>query len=189
MSSLITGGTGFIGAELARLLLKRGETKPVVLDLSSSTQRLDDIADRVNLVRGDVGDFSDVLNTVKVFKPDVIYHLGGMLSLPSEAHPQAAMRANVLGTFHVLEAARLFGVRQCFSRARLGPMVWISTGTLSMIIHCNDRTYSMGPLKYLANIWGASTNESMGSISAGFGTRSSSGLASKRLPLSNTRHG
>lgn len=112
MASLITGGTGFLGVELTRLLLERGETKPVLLDLSPSTQRLDDVADRVNLVRGDLGNFSDVLDTVKASKPDVIYHLGGMLTLLSEAHPSAAMRANVLGTFHVLEAARLFGVRQ-----------------------------------------------------------------------------
>jgi threonine 3-dehydrogenase len=64
------------------------------------------------MVRGDLGNFSDVLNTVKATQPDVIYHLGGMLSLPSEADPPAALRANVLGTFHVLEAARLFEVRQ-----------------------------------------------------------------------------
>jgi threonine 3-dehydrogenase len=35
-----------------------------------------------------------------------------MLSVPSDADPAAAMRANALGTFHVLEAARLFGVPQ-----------------------------------------------------------------------------
>ena len=120
MAPLITGGTGFIGAEIVRLLLKRGETKPVILDLSPSTQRLDDVADRVDFVRGDLGDFSDVLNTVKASNPDVIYHLGGMLSSPSEAHPQAAMRANVLGTFHVLEAARLFGVRQVLFSSTIG---------------------------------------------------------------------
>jgi nucleoside-diphosphate-sugar epimerase len=95
MATLITGGTGFIGAEIVRLLLKRGETKPVVLDLSPSTQRLDDVADRVDFLRGDLEDFSDVLNTVKASNPDVIYHLGGMLSSPSEAHPQAAMRQAV----------------------------------------------------------------------------------------------
>lgn len=120
MASLITGGTGFLGVELARLLLKRGETKPVLLDLSPSTQRLDDVADRVDLVRGDLGDFSDILDAIKTSKPDVIFHLGGMLSLPSEAHPSAAMRANVLGTFHVLEAARLFGVRQVLFSSSLG---------------------------------------------------------------------
>jgi threonine 3-dehydrogenase len=42
----------------------------------------------------------------------VIYHLGGMLSVPSDADPAASFRANAMGTFHVLEAARLLGVAQ-----------------------------------------------------------------------------
>ncbi len=112
MASLITGGTGFIGAEVTRLLLERGEQKPVLFDINPSLKRLDDVADRVELVRGDLGNFSHVLNAVKQANPQVIYHLGGMLSAPSDADPPAAMRANALGTFHVLEAARLFDVPQ-----------------------------------------------------------------------------
>ena len=119
MSVLITGGTGFIGTEVARLLLERGEKKPVVLDINPSPQRLGDIANRVEVVRGDLGNFSDILNAVKATRPEVIYHLGSMLSVPSEADPPASLRANVLGTFHVLEAARLFEVRQVlFSSTR-----------------------------------------------------------------------
>jgi nucleoside-diphosphate-sugar epimerase len=74
----------------------------------------------VNIIRGDLGTFSDVLNAVKATQPEVIYHLGGMFSLPAEADPPAALRANVLGTFHVLEAARLFGVRQVLFTSTLG---------------------------------------------------------------------
>jgi nucleoside-diphosphate-sugar epimerase len=112
MTTLITGGTGFIGAELVRLLLAKGETDLVVLDINPSTKRLDDVAARVKVVRGDLGNFSHVLNAVKDARPSVIYHLGGMLSVPSDADPAAALRANALGTFHVLEAARLFEVSQ-----------------------------------------------------------------------------
>lgn len=112
MAALITGGTGFIGAEIVRTLLAKGEKKLVVFDINPSPHRLGDLADRVELVRGDLGNFSHVLNAVRAAKPDVIYHLGGMLSVPSEADPPAAIRANALGTFHVLEAARLFEARQ-----------------------------------------------------------------------------
>jgi threonine 3-dehydrogenase len=112
MNVLITGGTGVIGAEIARLLLGREGVKPVAFDFNPSSQRLGDSAKQVHILRGDLGIFSDVLNAVKATRPEVIYHLGGMLSLPAEADPPAALRANVLGTFHVLEAARLFDVRQ-----------------------------------------------------------------------------
>jgi len=120
MAVLITGGTGFIGVEVARILLKKGEKRPVVFDINPSTKRLDEIADQVKLVRGDLGNFSHVLDVVKRAKPSVIYHLGGMLSVPSDADPAAALRANALGTFHVLEAAKLFNVSQVLFSSTIG---------------------------------------------------------------------
>ncbi|MCC6444499.1 MAG: NAD-dependent epimerase/dehydratase family protein [Armatimonadetes bacterium] len=112
MAVLITGGAGFLGSAVVRCLLARGESRPFVLHRSPSVQRLADVLDRVELVRGDLGNFSHVLEAVRKAKPTAIYHLGGMLSMPSEADPASAMQANVLGMFHVLEAARLFEVPQ-----------------------------------------------------------------------------
>jgi threonine 3-dehydrogenase len=120
MTVLITGGTGFTGAEVARILLNKGEKRPILFDINPSTQRLDDITDEVEVVRGDLGNFSHVLDIVQKVKPDVIYHLGGMLSAPSDADPAAALRANALGTFHVLETARLFDVSQVLFSSTIG---------------------------------------------------------------------
>jgi len=110
MSILVTGGTGFIGAQVIRLLLERGQKDIVAFDINPSTKLLDDVVDRIEVVRGDLGNFSHVLNAVKTFRPSVIYHLGGMLSVPSDADHAASFRANAMGTFHVLEAARLFQI-------------------------------------------------------------------------------
>ena len=112
MTVLVTGGAGFVGAELVRTLREAGEERPVVFDISSFARRLDGVHDQVELLQGDLGESSQVLNAVKTVRPGVIYHLGGMLSAPSDADPAAALRANALGTYHVLEAARLFDVRQ-----------------------------------------------------------------------------
>ena len=112
MTALITGGTGYIAAELVRILLGKGEKRPVAFDVNLSASRLDDVADQIELVQGDLGDFSQVLNAVKDARPSVIYHLGSMLTLAAEEEPAAALRANALGTFYVLEAARLFDVPQ-----------------------------------------------------------------------------
>ncbi len=112
MTIVITGGTGFIGSEVVRMLLNQGEQRPVVFHASGNTQRLDDVLDQVELVRGDLANFSHVLDIVKKARPRAIYHLGAMLSTPSDADHTAAMQTNVMGTFHVLEAARLFEVPQ-----------------------------------------------------------------------------
>lgn len=119
MTSLITGGSGLMGVEVVRLLLEKGE-KPVVFSRNPATPKLADVADHVEGIAGDLGNFSQVLNAVKKTQPDVIYHMGGMLSVPSDADPAGAIQANVLGTFHVLEAARLFEVPQVLFASSLG---------------------------------------------------------------------
>jgi threonine 3-dehydrogenase len=120
MTTLVTGGTGFIGAQVVRILLEKGEKGLVVFDINPSTKLLDDLADQVQVVRGDLGNFSHVLSVVKAHRPKVIYHLGGMLSVPSDADNAASFRANAMGTFHVLEAARLFEVPQVLFSSTLG---------------------------------------------------------------------
>ena len=108
-----------MGAEVVRLLLNKGE-KPVVFSRNPNTSRLADLAESVEGIAGDLGNFSHVLNAVETTRPDVIYHMGALLSVPSDADQAASMQANVLGTFHVLEAARLFGVPQVLFTSSLG---------------------------------------------------------------------
>jgi threonine 3-dehydrogenase len=109
---LITRGTGFIGAEVARALIGRGTTGITLFDVHDSRRRLEDIGDRVTIVKGDVGIFSHVLDAVRSSRAEIIYHLGAMLSVPSEQDPPAAFHANAIGTFHIFEAARLFDVKR-----------------------------------------------------------------------------
>ncbi|MBU1207531.1 MAG: NAD-dependent epimerase/dehydratase family protein [Proteobacteria bacterium] len=109
MSFLITGGYGLIGSELARMLVKKGE-KVWVLDKWIVPQRFTGIEGKVTSLQADLGNFSKILEAVKESSPKVIFHLGGMLSLPSNADPQSALATNVVGTYHVLEAARLFDI-------------------------------------------------------------------------------
>ena len=120
MATLITGGAGFIGLEVVRLLLSRGEKRPLVMSRNPSPKRLGDVADEVEVMRGDLGNFSHVLEAVKSARPQVIYHLGATLSIPSEADPASAMQTNAMGTFHVLEAARLFDVPQVVFASSVG---------------------------------------------------------------------
>jgi threonine 3-dehydrogenase len=120
MGTLITGGTGFIGAEVARTLVRRGSSDLTVFDINDSPQRLDEIAAHVTIRKGDLGNFAQVLDAVRTSGPDVIYHLGGMLSLPSERNPQAAFQANAMGTYHVLEAARIVGVAKVVFSSTIG---------------------------------------------------------------------
>lgn len=119
MATLVTGGTGFIGAEVARVLAKRGE-KIVVFDINDRKTLLKGVEDKVTIVKGDVSNYSHVLNVVKNYHIEVIYHLASMLSLPSDADPWSSFRVNAQGTFQVLEAARILGVKKVIFSSTLG---------------------------------------------------------------------
>jgi threonine 3-dehydrogenase len=120
MGVMVTGGTGLLGAGLLRLLLEKGEEDVVAFDRNPAKKNLDDLAERVTFVQGDLGIFSHVLEAVSHHRPRTIYHLGAMLTIPSNADPPSAFQANVAGTFHVLEAARLFKVEKILFASSIG---------------------------------------------------------------------
>ena len=73
MTVLITGGAGFIGAQLAREFLRRGE-RVVVFD-KAVHDRLFEGEKNVSLVRGDITSAHEVLNVVRDHKVHTIFHL------------------------------------------------------------------------------------------------------------------
>ena len=120
MSILITGGTGFIGAEIVRQLLARGEEELHVLHRSGNFRRLQDVAERLDFIRVDLADTARMGEVVAATRPRVILHLGAVLTGPGEADPQAATAANVFGTYALLEAARRQGVEQFLFASSIG---------------------------------------------------------------------
>lgn len=120
MPILVTGGAGFIGREVIKLLLESGEDRPVIFSRNPTPERLGALAEQVDVFAGDVGNFSHVLSAVQAAAPTVIYHLGAMLSVPSDADPTSALQTNAMGTFYVLEAARLLGVKQVIFSSSVG---------------------------------------------------------------------
>jgi len=123
MSVLVTGGTGFIGSHLARRLVKEG--KDVILfDIAPNFRLIDDIRDDVQVVRGDLAVWADVVDSVKKCEVEDIFHLGAVLSAAAESSPMTAFGVNFLGTLNVLEAARILGVQKVLyssSVASYGP--------------------------------------------------------------------
>ncbi|MEK7353391.1 MAG: NAD-dependent epimerase/dehydratase family protein [Chloroflexota bacterium] len=118
MTKLITGGSGQIGAELAHILVNRGEDV-VIFDIFKSS-RLKDIENKLTFVRGNVGIWSEVMDVVKNNKITQIYHMGAMLTFESESNPWASFQSNVVGTYNVLEAVRLLDVEKIMFTSSIG---------------------------------------------------------------------
>lgn len=106
MKVVVTGGAGFIGANLCRqLLVTDGVSEVVALDDLSSGDAANLEAVDARLVIGDFVD-PDVLDDVLPGTASVV-HLGARPSVPrSLADPLASHHANATGTLQVLEAVR-----------------------------------------------------------------------------------
>jgi len=110
--ALVTGGAGFIGSHLAAGLLGEGWRVRVLDDFSSGREsNLADVADALDLIRGDVRDEATLARAVAGV--DVVFHQAAVASVPrSIAEPLRTNSINLDGTLQVLEAARRAGVRR-----------------------------------------------------------------------------
>ena len=108
MRVVITGGAGFIGANLAREMEKSGLDVAAVDDLSTGSRaNLEGLA--AELHEGTVLD-TDLLDKV-LAGADAVVHLAARPSVPrSIQDPLGCHEANVTGTVQVLEAVRRAGV-------------------------------------------------------------------------------
>jgi threonine 3-dehydrogenase len=111
MKALITGGSGLLGSELARWLVTQDQ-RPVLLDIAPPGWRLHGLENALDFVRGTFTDRKRLIETIKAHGIDTVFHLGGMLSLPSEEDPERAVQVNAVGTVDVLEAARRANVKR-----------------------------------------------------------------------------
>jgi len=107
---LVTGGAGFIGSNLVRALLERGE-QVRVLDNFSTGSRSNLAGLDLEIVEGELRSYERVHNAVR--GSEVVYHLGALGSVPrSVQDPLTSSAVNVEGTLNVLLAARDEGVRR-----------------------------------------------------------------------------
>jgi UDP-N-acetylglucosamine/UDP-N-acetyl-alpha-D-glucosaminouronate 4-epimerase len=107
---LVTGGAGFVGANLVRALLERGDDVRVLDNFSTGNRgNLEDLG--VEIVEGELRSYERVHAATR--GAEVVYHLGALGSVPrSVQDPLTSNAVNVEGTLNVLLAARDEGVRR-----------------------------------------------------------------------------
>jgi len=108
MRVLITGGAGFIGSNIARRLLERGDDVTIIDNLTGG--REDAVPKGAVFVRGDIRDPAALEDVCDV---DVIFHEAAVRSVPrSLDEPRLTHESNVNGTLNLLLAAERHGVKR-----------------------------------------------------------------------------
>lgn len=110
MKALVTGGAGFVGSNLVRMLLNNNHTVSVLDDLSTGYQKNLTGLD-VNFIHGDICDAA--LTEKAADGMDVIFHLAASVGRQKSLNnPHRDSEVNLIGTTNVLEAARKSGVQR-----------------------------------------------------------------------------
>ena len=107
----LTGGTGFIGANLARALLARGYEVHLLNRATHATWRIERIRRDVALHVVDLADSSSVRDAFRTIRPELLFHLAqaGGYSWQTNVGDMAA--TNYLACINLLQAAKEFDTR------------------------------------------------------------------------------
>ena len=125
---LVTGGGGFIGSHVLKALLRQ-RIPTISFDMSPIDNAVSSVLTKEELtqvesVAGDICDFPALCRTIKEHQITHIVHLASMLIDAAASDPYRASQVMNGGFVHVLEAARLFGLRKVVwasSMAVFGP--------------------------------------------------------------------
>jgi len=103
-SFLITGATGFIGANLARRLIKEGAEVHILTRKQSNRWRLQDILQKVHEHRVDLRDYERLCKVVQDIRPKFIFHCATYGGYPFQEEENKIIETNILGTINLLRA-------------------------------------------------------------------------------------
>lgn len=109
MTILAIGGAGFIGRRLIPILVARGEDVVCMdIDVARAESAYADLGDKVQVVRGDVTAFEDVIGAMLESKAERVVNLSYFIG---ELEPHVAFKLDIQGMDNCFEAARLAGVK------------------------------------------------------------------------------
>jgi dihydroflavonol-4-reductase len=148
MKTLVTGGTGFVGANVVRLLLRQGTEVRALIRPQSDLRNLDGLD--VELVTGDLRHRASL--EAALTGCDTLYHVAAMYALWTP-NRQDVYDINVTGTINLLEAAGMVGVQKIIytsSVATIGLPKDGTPGTEEVPLRPEDMVSDYKRSKYLA---------------------------------------
>lgn len=102
---LITGGTGFVGSNVVRALVEKGEKVSLIARNKNLNWRLSDISKWIDIYEAEITDPS-IVKIIKKIKPDYVFHLAAYGVLPRENDPIKMVDVNIKGTINLINAVK-----------------------------------------------------------------------------------
>ncbi|HSQ00308.1 MAG TPA: NAD-dependent epimerase/dehydratase family protein [Candidatus Dormibacteraeota bacterium] len=106
---LITGGTGFVGANLTRRLVRDGHEVHLLARATHDPWRIEAIRESIALHVADLQDLDGVIQTVERIRPAWVFHLAAHGGYSWQTNLGGIVATNVVGTANLLEACMRTG--------------------------------------------------------------------------------
>ncbi len=106
---LITGGTGFVGANLARRLIRDSHAVHLLVRQEYASWRIAAIQPDVHLHIADLSDVEALTHVVGQIRPEWVFHLAAHGAYSSQTSLHRIMQTNVIGTINLVEACLACG--------------------------------------------------------------------------------
>jgi nucleoside-diphosphate-sugar epimerase len=107
----LTGGTGFIGANLARALLRRGDEVHLLVRAAHATWRIEAIRDDIALHDVDLANAGSVRAALRAIQPELLFHLAQAGGYSWQTDVGEMVSTNYLACINLLRAAGELGTR------------------------------------------------------------------------------
>ena len=115
MKYVVTGGAGFIGNNIAKLLIKKGHDVDIIDNLHTGRkENLKEIIDKINFYQIDIQNKNDLEKIIK--NCDGIFHEAALTAVPeSFEKPKEYHDVNVIGTKNIFEIAQKENIRAVYA--------------------------------------------------------------------------
>jgi nucleoside-diphosphate-sugar epimerase len=101
---MLTGGTGFVGANLTRRLLQEGHEIHLLVRPNYTQWRIQDIQTDIHLHKVALNDEEQLTSCVKKIRPDWVFHLAVHGAYPFQTELRQIVQTNIIGTINLVEA-------------------------------------------------------------------------------------
>lgn len=114
MKLMVTGGAGFIGSSVIRLLINESNYTVINVDkltYAGNLESLKEVAQhrRYHFEKADICDSEQISRILREYRPDAIMHLAAESHVDRSIDgPAAFMQTNIIGTYTLLEEARRY---------------------------------------------------------------------------------
>lgn len=112
MKCLVTGATGFVGANLVRKLLQDNHEIFILLRKTSNEWRISSIQKHLHSYYSDLTNRNVIFELVATIKPDIIFHTATYGGFPHQLDNNSMLSTNLIGTINLLDAAVKYQVPQ-----------------------------------------------------------------------------